>query len=97
MKIRDHLSKEEFAKELHQASINDKIQEKKKQLIEKITEGNASEGSLENDFYNSVEGIYIQRNDFDLADDNLSVSQKAQKAEYSKKLRNKFTLRKKLN
>jgi hypothetical protein len=39
MKIRDHLQKEEFQKELELASANDKIQERKRQLLEKITEG----------------------------------------------------------
>jgi hypothetical protein len=43
-----------------------------------------------------VQGLYLTKDEFDI-EESLSVAEKAQKLEYKKQLKSKFTLRKKLS
>ena len=81
MKIREYLETSEFKKELEQAAVHKQIDERKKELIEKITQGQTKKGSLENNFYDVVQGLYLTKDEFDI-EESLSVAEKAQKLEY---------------
>lgn len=96
MKVREYLESEQFKKEVEHAAMNKQIAERKKELVEKITQGQTKKGNLEDNFYDVVQGLYLTKDNFDI-DESLSVAEKAKKLEYQKQLRSKFTLRKKLS